>query len=85
MFHFPTIEVIKSNEKNCSSLTEKTNQSIMIEIELKKEETIITTEKEGLVVWIGTIVIHNEGHVNLMIWVYSGYTDMCKDYKEGQR
>ena len=34
---------------------------------------------------MGAIVIHNEGHVNLMIWVYSGYPDTCKDHKEGQR
>ena len=52
----------------------------MIEIELKKK-TIITTKKEGLVVWIGTVIIHNEGHVNLMFWVYSGYPDTCKDRK----
>ena len=53
----------------------------MIEIELNKGKTIIATKKEGLVVWIGDIIIHNEGHVNLMIWVYSGYPDTCKDYK----
>ena len=41
--------------------------------------------KEGLVVWIGAIVIHNEGHVNLVIWVYSGYPYTCKDHKMGQR
>ena len=53
----------------------------MIEIELKNEKTIITTKKEGLVVWIGAIVIHNEGHVNLMILVCIGYPDTCKDHK----
>ena len=42
---------------------------------IEKEKTIITKKEEGLVVWIGPIIIHNEGHVNLMIWVYSGYPD----------
>ena len=41
--------------------------------------------KEGLFVWMEDITIHYEGHVNLMIWVYSGYPDTCKDHKEGQR
>ena len=45
----------------------KTNQSIMIEIELKTGKTIIITKEEGLLAWIGAIIIHSEGHVNLMI------------------
>ena len=53
----------------------------MIETELKKEITIKTTKKEGIVVWIGVIIIHNETHVNIMIWMYSGYSDTYKDNK----
>ena len=49
---------------------------------IEKGKTIITTKKEGLGVWIGVIIIHNEGRVNLMIWVYSGYPDTYKDHKE---
>ena len=48
----------------------------MIEKELKKGNNY-HNNKEGLVVWIGAIIIHSEGHVNVMIWVYSGYPDTC--------
>ena len=41
------------------------------------------SNKEGLVVWVGAIIIRNEGYVNLIIWVYSGYPDTCKDHKVG--
>ena len=60
-------------------LLRKTNLSITIEIELKRKYN--HNNKEGLVVWIGAIVIHNEGHVNHMILVYSGYPDTYKDHK----
>ena len=48
----------------------------MIEIVMISKITM-ATRKEGLVVWIEVIVIHYEGHVNIMIQVYSGYSDMC--------